>query len=228
MARIHLRPHPRRHFPSFTAVVAATACAAAVVLAAAGPASAATPEQFAAAFANLQQALNGDSGAIEPAAARWRALSEAEPGDPVLRAYAGSSTAMLARTTMLPWRKMSHVEDGLALLDKALAQLTPAHDAPAYQGVPASLATRYTAASTFLALPSMFNRNERGERLLADVAQSPLLAAAPADFRGAVWLAAAAHALDQKRPQEARQWLTKASQEGGKAAPEAARRLKEL
>ncbi|MFO1268343.1 MAG: hypothetical protein U1F67_17155 [Rubrivivax sp.] len=151
MARTHT--HPRTGLSSLTAVVAATACAAAVVLAAAGPASAATPEQFAAAFGTLQQALNGDSGAVEAAAARWRALSEAEPGDPVLRAYAGSATAMLARTTMLPWRKMSHAEDGLALLDKALAQLTPAHDAPAYQGVPASLATRFTAASTFLACP---------------------------------------------------------------------------
>lgn len=212
----------RKRLPSLTAAVAAVACAAALLLAAANPAAAATPEQFAAAFAVYQEALNGKSDAIEAAAARWRSLSDAEPGDPVLRAYAGSATSMLARTTMLPWRKMGHAEDGLALLDKALAQLTPAHDAPTYQGLPASLATRFVAASTFLALPSMFNRGERGERLLGEVAQSPLLAASPAGFRAGVWLAAGRHALDRKRTDEARQWLTKAAQSGGSAAAAAA------
>lgn len=52
MARTHT--HPRTRLSSLTAFVAATACAAAFVLAVAGPAGAATPEQFASAFATLQ------------------------------------------------------------------------------------------------------------------------------------------------------------------------------
>lgn len=133
-----------------------------------------------------QASATREGSAIEAAAAEFQALSDAAPTDPVLRAYYGAATAMRASTTLLPWRKMGYAEDGLAQIDKALAQLTPAHDAPLHRQVPAVLETRFVAASTFLALPSMFHRGPRGEQLLADVRQSPLLAAAPPPFRNAV------------------------------------------
>lgn len=203
--------------------------ASAVLLAALGlPAQAAAPQQMAAAMADFQQATQGREAAIEPAAAKWRALSDAEPGNPLLRAYAGSATTMLANTTLLPWRKMGHVEDGLAMIDKALAQLTPAHDAPAPDGVALGLEARFVAASTFLALPSMFKRHDRGERLLAEVLQHPALDAAPLSFKASVWMRAGQQAAQAKRADEARQWLQKAASSGTPLAAAAQARLKEL
>jgi hypothetical protein len=142
--------------------------------------------ELAAALQRFAQAGPDNHAAIEDAVARFGKLSAAHPADPVLRAYAGAATAMLAQTTWLPWRKLGHAEDGLALIDKALAQLGPAHDAPLHRGVPAALETRFIAAGTFLALPSMFKRQDRGRQLLKDVIASPLFDGSPAPFKTVV------------------------------------------
>ena len=134
-----------RRFAKLSNVTAATALVAVIAFAtlATPDAQAGGAASYETAFTQFQAAVQGQSSAVEAAAAQWRELSAAQPTDPVLRAYAGASTAMLANTTLLPWRKMSHAEDGLAVIDKALAQLTPAHDAPAHRNVPASLETRF-------------------------------------------------------------------------------------
>ncbi|MFT3817417.1 MAG: hypothetical protein QM750_07310 [Rubrivivax sp.] len=150
------------------------------------PATQAPDPELAAALARFNEAGPANHAAIDDAAQRFTQLSAARPQDPVLRAYAGAATAMRAQTTWLPWRKMGYAEDGLAQIDKALAQLTAAHDAPLHRGVPAVLETRLIAATTFLALPAMFNRGERGRALLAQVQSSPLLAGSPAPFQAEV------------------------------------------
>jgi hypothetical protein len=180
------------------------------------------------AFARFQQAGADNPDAVDDAARRFEQLSAADPTDPVLRAYAGASTARRAKTTWMPWRKMSLAEDGLALIDKALAQLTPAHDAPLHRGVPAVLETRFVAASTFLSLPSMFNRGERGRKELDAVLNSPLLDAAPAPFRATVWLRAAQLAEDEGQTARQRQWLDKVAASGAPQAEAARQRLKGL
>lgn len=146
------------------------------------------------AAATFRRARDGDRTAIAPARAQFTALLQARPDDPLLLAYAGAATAMQARTTWLPWKKIGHAEDGLALIDRALARLTPAHDVELHHGVPAALETRLTAAATFLALPAMFHRGERGRRLLEQVQRDPALAATPAAFRDAVQRLAAKEA----------------------------------
>ncbi|MDZ7855346.1 hypothetical protein [Sphaerotilus sp.] len=135
------------------------------------------------AVATFQRASHGDTAAIAPALRDFTALSAARPGDPLTLAYAGAATSMQARTTWLPWKKLGHAEDGLAMIDKALALLTPAHDAVSARGVPVALETKLTAAGTFLALPAMFNRGERGRRLLDEVMQHPAFRATPAPFQ---------------------------------------------
>lgn len=141
-------------------------------------------------FAATQQvfvkASGGDSASVEPAASQFARLLAAQPADPVLMAYAGAAETMRAATTWMPWRKMRHVEDGLAQLDKALTLAQGLGAAPGPSGTAAVLETRFVAANTFLALPSMFNRHARGEALLAQVQADPLFAAAPASFRQAV------------------------------------------
>ncbi|MFZ2652313.1 MAG: hypothetical protein WA210_19620 [Burkholderiaceae bacterium] len=192
------------------------------------PALAADAASFDTAFQEFQRANTGVDAAIDTAAERFGALSVASPGDPVLLAYTGAATAMRARTTLLPWKKMSFAEDGLARIDKALGMLTPAHDAPMYRGTPASLETRFTAASTFLALPGMFNRYARGAKLLDEVLASALLASAPLPFRGAVWLRAGSEAISDKRPDDARRLLQQVVSNGAPQADKAQAKLKEL
>lgn len=201
----------------------------AAMAAAFAPAALATDaSSFEAAVYEFQRANAGVESAIEPAAERFGALLSADPGNPVLLAYSGAATAMRARTTLLPWKKMGFAEDGLTQIDKALALLLPVHDAPLYRGTPASLEARFTAASVFLALPGLFNRYARGTKLLDDVLASPLLAQAPLRFRGAVWLRAGAEALADKRPEDARRLLQLVLSNGAPQAEQASAKLREI
>jgi hypothetical protein len=201
-----------------------------VLVAALGAASArAAPEAaFQAAFVQFSSASAGDAAAVVGAADAFDALLRAEPANPVLMAYAGASTALKATTTMMPWKKMTYAEDGLALLDKALALLTPAHDAPVQHGTPGALEVKFVAANTFLAVPGFMNRGARGSRLLNEVLASPLLAAAPLPFKGQVWMRAAALAIKERRAADARHWLEEVVTQGTPQAGAARARLREL
>jgi len=211
-----------------TATTVITAIVATLMLA--SPLLAAVPAPaFDAAFQQFQQAsAGGESKVIEAAADQFGRLASQEPADPVLLAYAGAATAMRATTTMLPWRKMSFAEDGLAQVDKALALISPAHDTLLHRGVPASLEARFTAASTYLRMPAMMNRHARGARLLDEVLKNPLLAGSPVGFRAAVWMRAAEEAAADKRHDQARQWLQQVAASGAPQAAAAQAKLKEI
>ena len=189
---------------------------------------AATPAQFDSAFAQFQQARMGNEAAIGKSAEAFEALLKAEPLNPVLMAYAGATTTMKATTTWLPWSKMSYAEDGLALLDKALTLLTPAHNAPQQHDVPAALEVRFVAANTFLAVPGFMNRGARGAKLLDEILASPLLGVAPLEFRGNVWLTAAQLASKEKRPQDARKYLDEVIKANAPQAEAARTQLKAI
>ncbi len=184
----------RRPAPS----AAARALLLIVAMALSGAAGAAPDAAFQGAFAHFAKASAGQDDEVDAAASAFEALAKAEPANPVLLAYAGAATAMKARTTIVPMRKLAFADDGLAMIDKALAMLTPASDAPLQHGTPAALEVKYVAASTFLAVPSFMNRGARGARLLNEVVASPLLAGAPVGFAGGVWMRAAALAESEK------------------------------
>jgi hypothetical protein len=171
-------------------------------------AAAPTDAQFQAAFQTFAAAQKGDGAAIDKAADQFDALLQADPGNPVLMAYTGAATALKARGTMLPWKKIGYAEDGLAQIDKALTLLQPAHDTELFNRSPMSLQTRFTAASTFLGMPGMFNRGARGAKLLAEVEGSPLLSQATPGFQGAVLMFSAQVAAKQDRVADARKALT--------------------
>jgi hypothetical protein len=183
------------------------------------PAWAAPETAFEAAYQVFARASGGDTAAVDKAADAFEALLKAEPAHPVLMAYAGASTALKATTTLLPWKKMGFAEDGMALIDKSIALLTPAHDAPLQHGTPGALEVKFIAANTFLAVPGFMNRSARGAKLLGDVLASPLLAASPLPFRGQVWMRAAKLAQADNRPADARRWLDEVVRSG---APQAA------
>lgn len=193
------------------------------------PAWAAPDAAFDKAFVAFNRAgAEGGSSAVDEAATAFEALRQSEPANPVLLAYAGASLAMRAGTTMLPWKKMSYAEDGMAEIDKALSLLTPAHDAPVQHGTPGVLEVKFVAANTFLAVPGFMNRAARGRKLLDEVLASPLLATAPLSFRGAVWLRAAKVAAGEKRGADARKWIDEMVRHGAPQADAAKALLKEI
>ncbi|MBC7957385.1 MAG: hypothetical protein H7Y33_16135 [Cytophagales bacterium] len=169
--------------------------------------AATTDAQFQSAFQTFQAAQKGDSAAVERAADQFHDLLKADPGQPMLMAYAGAATALKAKSSYLPWKKIGHAENGLAMIDKALALLQPTHDTAVLNRSPVSLQTRFTAASSFLAMPSFFNRGARGAKLLAEVQASPLLAQASPGFQGAVLMSAAQLAAKEFRTADARRDL---------------------
>jgi hypothetical protein len=194
----------------------------------AGAAPAAPEGAFEAAMRHFDAAQTGDAAALEQAVAAIDGLRKAEPTNPLLLAYAGAAETLKARTTWLPWKKMSHAEDGMAMQDKALALLGPAHDAPMQRSTPGVLETKLTVASTFLAVPSFMNRGARGEKLLKEVLDSPLLAGSPLPFRGVVWMRAARLAQDARRVDEARHWYGLVISQDAPQAAAAQAALKDL
>jgi tetratricopeptide (TPR) repeat protein len=184
--------------------------------------------QFEPAFDTFVRATAGDSKAIDQAAEAFGSLLKTEPANPVLLAYAGAATTMQARTTLLPWKKMHYAEDGLAMLDKALTLPGAASELPLQRQVPATLEVRFTAASTFLAVPGFMNRGERGARLLGEVLASPLLNSAPLAFRGNVWLSAAKQAAAQGNKDEARKYLDTILRNNAPQAEAARKQLEKL
>ena len=180
---------------------------AAAVLMSLGSAQAVPDAQFLPAFAVFMQANSGNQDAIDKAADAFDRLLRAEPGNPVLMAYAGAATSMKANNTMLPWKKMSHAEDGLAQLDKALGLLNASHDGVLQNNVPAVLDVKFVAANTFLAVPGFMNRGARGAKLLGEVLAHPLLPQSPKEFVGSVLMRAGQLALAEKRTDDARRYF---------------------
>jgi hypothetical protein len=176
--------------------------------------AATTDAQFQSAFQTFQAAQKGDGAAIDRAADQFQALLKADPGHPMLMAYAGAATALKAKSSLLPWKKIGYAEDGLALIDKSLALLQPAHDSTLLNRSPVSLQTRFTAASTFLSLPGFFNRGARGAKLLAEVQGSPVLSHATPGFQGAVLMSTAQQAAKEFRNADARRDLNDVIQRG--------------
>lgn len=182
----------------------------ALMLALSAPSSfAAFPEaEYQEANAHLKKANEGDKSQIEPAVEKFDKLQKANPTHPLLLVKLGTVTAMQARTTGNPFKKMSFAEDGMGMQDKALQMLTPAHDTELHNNVPVSLLVRFDAASTFLNVPAMFNRRAEGDKLINAVMKSPLFEKTPNAFKALVWMRAAKHAEDQKRVVDAKNLYT--------------------
>jgi hypothetical protein len=95
------------------------------------------------------------------------------------------------------------------MLDKAVATLTPAHDAIFQHDTPVSLDVKMLAAKTFLNVPGFMNKGAFGAQLLAEITSSPLLDKAPTAFQGLVWFTAGEVAAQEKRVGDARKHFTK-------------------
>lgn len=194
-----------------------------------GTAGAATSDaDFQEALKVFHEAQAGDKSAVERAADMFEDLLKKDPGHPALIAYQGAATSIKGRTTMLPWKKIGFTEDGLALMDKALASLRPEHDTTLINKTPVSLQAKLTAAGTFCGVPAMFNRGPRCEKLLGELKSSPLLAQATPNFQGSLLLLTAKRAVKDSKPEEARKALSEIVDRGLPQADVAKTQLAEL
>lgn len=213
----------------FTRGIAALALAGVCAVAGATPREAA-PAGFAPARQQFLAGLAGDGAARDAAAAAFQALAASHPGHPLLAAYAGAALALRGRDALMPWNKMKYAEQGADAIEKALAQLTPAHDEALFAGTPESIETRLVAATALSGLPAFMQRGPGARRAAEAALASPVWgAAAPAVRARLLEAAARMAARDGRASDEAgllRQVLANAprSAEAGRAAA----RLREL
>ncbi len=137
-------------------------------------------DERAEAFQAFQAGLAGDARAAAFALARYQELSKAAPDDPVLLAYAGSAATIVGRDTAEVGEALKITEEGLARVDRAVARLGPAHDAPGPNGMPARLETYLVAAGTYLGVPDeVFHRRGDARAVLSKATAHPAFAHLP-------------------------------------------------
>ncbi len=177
-------------------------------------AAAATPEETTAEFLRAREASSlarkGDTDATPRAFDLFERLTEANPQQPLYRAYYGSVYCLKGRDAWFPFSKLNYVERGTDQIGKALAALTPEHDGQVIGGVAVSLETRLVAASTFAGIPKAFGRFQQAKDVLADLLASPVFGSSPPAFQAAVYLQAAKIALKDDATDQAQANLHKA------------------
>lgn len=205
-----------------------------ILAATCGFSNAAPQEITLAGFAEARQqfiaAAGGDTKARDAAIEAFKALNAQHPGHPLLAAYEGSAVAMQGRDALMPWNKLAYAEKGANALEKALSQLTPAHDEMLFGGSPESIEVRLIAAGTLLALPEFMNRGALGKRAIEAALASPAFPGAAPKVRARVLLTAADIAGRDKRSADELAMLRQVL-EIAPSSPQAKRataRLKEL
>jgi len=191
----------------------------------------ASAEARAEAASAFQAGSAGDARAAARASALFQQLSAAEPGDPVLLAYAGAATALTGRDASSPLDALNITEAGLSRIDQALKRLGPADDRTAPGRLPQRLETWLVAASTFLAVPDdVFHRLGDAKAVLALALAHPAVPHAGPGVRAQLARLEARLARAEHRPQDELAALKKAAalDPSGPAAEATRARLAEL
>ena len=153
------------------------------------------------------KAVDGDSRAVRQANRLFRSLNSRYPDNPVYLAYLGASLTLKGRDAQNNLNKRQLTEDGLARIDRALDYLAEHPDEPAVR----TLDTRLVAASSFIYIPSFFNRYDRGRVLLQQILEDPGFAAMAPAFRAAAYFTSALVASGNHDDEAYRRYLTQAA-----------------
>ena len=117
-------------------------------------------------------------------------LLRTDSENPLFLAYYGTTYTIQARDTRLPWTRIKLINEGTALLDRALELLDHASlgvraSAQRTSAGAAALETRLVAIATFIALPeAIFHRRAAARREYTTALASPDFPNASADLRG--------------------------------------------
>lgn len=112
-------------------------------------------------------------------------LLATDSDNPLYLAYYGSTFTLQGRDSFSPWTKLRLINQGVGILDRALALLNAGRaSADALAGT-ARLEARLVSIATLVALPdSLFHRLAVARREYRQAASDPEFANAPADLRG--------------------------------------------
>ena len=176
-------------------------------------------QQLAVARSDYYKSLNGDHDADARARQEFDLLARQQPSDAVVMAYQGSLQLLEAARTWAVWNKRKLADDGLAELDRAVAQ------------DPGNLEARFVRAASVWHLPFIYKRRQQAEEdflrigplaegAARDGRLPPEIAASALDYYGQVL-------LDRKEHQAAEQAFVAAVRVGpaSPAGKDAARRL---
>lgn len=132
------------------------------------------------------RAVDGDKRAVRDATVRFRTLSRAHPQEAVFIAYLGACTTLQGRdgTNNIERRRLT--ENGLREIDRAVALAAGTERDPVRY-----LDTLLVAVNSYIHVPSFFNRNDDGRRLVQEILAHPGFEQMAAAFRAAAYMAAA-------------------------------------
>ncbi len=166
-----------------------------VALGLAGTATAAAlppnvPADLGTAKAQFEAGRAGSHDATERAQQLFSRLLRKDAQNPLYLAYYGSTYALQARDSLAPWTRIKLINQGTAMLDRALALLDhPPAAARMVAALPgsstAALETRLVAMATFIALPeTLFHRRAAAKREYQRAVASADFSTAPPDLQG--------------------------------------------
>jgi len=147
---------------------------------------------------------------------QMQAAQQADPGDGWTLFFLGATDTLRGDDALLPWNKLSHTEDGLARIDKALSMIDERQWQKHYQHLPQALHMQANAAISFTSVPEMFGYSQRGIELFRQLLASENLQHLPAEAVSWIYLNAIKAAVKHQQPQLATQWHRELQQRGGK------------
>ena len=125
----------------------------------------------------FHQAEQGNSDMVDSVHDELSTLLEQQGATPLTLVYLGCTQTLQGRDAFMPWNKMKFTERGLATIQKGLDlmahQPLPIQEQQRLQGLPEYLLATAMAATTYTALPDMFNQFERGYELYLALFNDP-------------------------------------------------------
>ena len=123
------------------------------------------------------------------------------PADPVVTAYKGSLLTMMARDSIMPWRKLGFLNTGLDLLDKAVDNIDRAKTAGDRDP---KLEILMVSATTNANIPKVFGRRPAAERDFRAILSAQNFARLNAKEKAAVYSWMAVLVADKSMPEAER------------------------
>lgn len=164
-------------------------------------------ERYETAYRLYMEGSEGDKKSTKTALGQLETLSAENAEDPLALVFLGSTRTLMGRDAWLPWNKLSHTEDGLAEMNKALKMLRPEHDQWHFDDLPVSIQVKSLAGITFTQVPDFFGYFEQGYQLLLETSQDPLLNDVPAENHSYIHYYAALAAERAEEPDRHRRLL---------------------
>ncbi|AWF80694.1 hypothetical protein BTJ40_07620 [Microbulbifer sp. A4B17] len=162
-----------------------------------------------------QKATKQGGDAVEESYEIFKLAQKEDPTDPVVLFYLGASETLMAKESLLPWRKVSYAENGIARMDKALTMIEEMEDPgrPSH-GVPQDILLKGIAATTFTKVPKFFNAFDRGFELYRELMSDPRMGYLPPSATRWVYCGAVQAAGLQNNSKLANSWKAKARDNG--------------